>query len=92
VLGAIASWLRNSGERILYIYGGNDPWTAAALGPAPGLDALQLVQPGANHGANIRGLDQKGLAIAALERWLMIDIDETRLAAAAIESEEPRRF
>lgn len=91
VMQAVVPWLRNQGERIVYVYGGNDPWTAAALTPASGLDALQLVQPGANHGAKIRSLDQKGLVIAALERWLQIDIDEARLAAKA-EVEEPGRL
>ncbi len=73
VMAAIAPWLRSRGERIVYIYGGNDPWTAAALRPDPGLDALCVIQPGANHGVKIRNLDDKGLVIAALERWLGID-------------------
>ncbi len=88
VMRVVVPWLRNQGERIIYVYGALDPWTAAALDPVPGLDALQVVQPGANHSVKIRDLDQKGLVIAALERWLQIDIDETKLAAAA--AEEPR--
>jgi hypothetical protein len=83
VMGAVVPWLQQQGTRIVYIYGGNDPWTAAALHPAPGLDALQVVQPGANHNVKIRDLDQRGAVIAALERWLQIDIDETRLAGVA---------
>lgn len=90
VMQAVLPWLRNQGARIIYIYGGNDPWTAGALGPAPGLDALQVVQPGANHGVKIRDLDQKGAVIAALERWLEIDIDESRLAGAAGEHARER--
>jgi hypothetical protein len=90
VMAAIAPWLRQQGERILYVYGGNDPWSAAALQPVPGLDALQLLQPGANHGVKIRDLDQKAAAIAALERWLGIDIDESRLSAAAPQEERLR--
>jgi hypothetical protein len=81
---AVVPWLRQQGARIAYIYGGNDPWTAAALNPAPGLDALQVVQPGANHTTKIRDLDQKGAVIAALERWLELDIDESRLASVAV--------
>ncbi len=90
VMAAVVPWLRNQGERIIYIYGGNDPWTAAALDPAPGLDALQLVQPGANHGVKIRDLDQQGAVIAALERWLEIDIDESRLAGVAVDEGRER--
>jgi hypothetical protein len=90
VMQAVVPWLREQGERIIYIYGGNDPWTAAALGPVAGLDALQLVQAGGNHGVKIRNLDQKGLVIAALERWLGIDIDETRLSTVAVEETRER--
>lgn len=89
-MAAIAPWLRSQGERIIYIYGGNDPWTAAALQPDPGLDALCLVQPGANHGVKIRNLDRRGEVISALERWLAIDIDETRLSTMAVEDRKER--
>ena len=92
VMAAVVPWLRGQGQRIVYIYGGNDPWTAAALGPAPGLDALQVVQPGANHGVKIRDLDQAGAVIAALERWLETDIDESRLGAFAPAVQERLRF
>jgi hypothetical protein len=81
VMRLVVPWLRDQGERIIYVYGGNDPWTAAALVPRPGLDALQLVQPGKNHLVKIRDLERKDLVIQALERWLQIDIDETRLTA-----------
>ena len=91
VMRAVVPWLRQQGARIAYIYGGNDPWTAAALNPAPGLDALQVIQPGANHNAKIRDLDQRGAVIAALERWLELDIDESRLASVAV-AEDRERF
>lgn len=92
VMAAVIPWLRGQGERILYIYGGNDPWTAAALGPAPGLDALQVIQPGANHGVKIRDLDQAAAAVAALERWLGIDIDESRLASVTAAAAQEERL
>jgi hypothetical protein len=79
----VVPWLRHQAERIIYVYGRDDPWTAAALAPDPGLDALQVVQPGANHRVKIRDLDRRLEVIAALERWLQIDIDETRLASVA---------
>ena len=89
-MATVIPWLRGQGERIVYLYGGNDPWTAAALGPDPGLDALQVIQPGANHGVKIRDLDQAAAVIAALERWLQIDIDESRLAAVPAQEERLR--
>jgi len=86
----VVPWLRLQGERIIHIYGKDDPWTAAALVPDPGLDALQVVQPGANHRVQIKDLDRKAEVIQALERWLQIDIDETRLASVAAETERER--
>jgi hypothetical protein len=75
----VIPWLQTQGQRIIYIYGGIDPWTAAAVVPAAGLDVLKIVQPGANHSVKIRDLDQKDLVIQTLERWLGIAIDSSRL-------------
>ena len=80
VMQDVIPWLQTQGQRIIYIYGGIDPWSAAALEPAPGVDALKVVQPGANHGVKIRDLSQKGLVIQTLERWLGIKIDASALA------------
>ncbi len=80
VMQDVIPWLQTQGQRIIYIYGAIDPWTAAALDPAAGLDALKIVQPGANHGVRIAGLDQKNLVIQTLERWLNIRIDASLLA------------
>jgi hypothetical protein len=87
----VVPWLQRQAERIIYIYGQDDPWTAAALLPDPGLDALCIIQPGANHRVKIADLDRRGEVIAALERWLQVDIDETRLSTTA-EFEEFARF
>ena len=84
----VRDWLRENGERIIYIYGGNDPWTAAAVEPAAASDALKVVQPGGNHNVRIRQLDRREEVIATLERWLGLAIDRGRLAYAA---PDPRR-
>jgi hypothetical protein len=79
VMQDVIPWLQTQGQRIIYLYGGIDPWSAAALEPAPGLDALKVVQAGANHGVRIRDLDQKVLVIQTLERWLGVKIDAAAL-------------
>lgn len=79
VMQDVIPWLQIEGQKIVYIYGGIDPWTAAALEPAVGLDALKIVQPGANHNVRIGDLDQKALVIETLERWLDIPIDASVL-------------
>jgi hypothetical protein len=76
----VIPWLQNEGQRIIYIYGGIDPWTAAAVQPAGGLDVVKVVQPGANHNVKIGDLDEKELVIQTLERWLNVQIDRSLLA------------
>ncbi len=90
VMQDVIPWLQTQGQRIIYIYGGIDPWTAAAVEPAAGLDALKIVQPGANHSVRIRDLDQKELVIETLERWLEITIDASRLLKWKAPVEKPR--
>jgi hypothetical protein len=86
----VIPWLQTQGQRIIYIYGGIDPWTAAAFDPAGGLDALKVVQPGANHSVRIANLDQKDLVIQTLERWLNIRIDASLLGRGRVTMEKPR--
>ncbi|MBN2354569.1 peptidase [candidate division KSB1 bacterium] len=79
VMPDVINYLQNEGERIIYIYGAIDPWSAAALAPSPGLDAVFCLQPGANHTIKISGLSQKGQVLEALQRWLNIDLTPDRL-------------
>jgi hypothetical protein len=83
VMADVLPWLRHRGERIVYIYGGNDPWTAGALEPDRSLDALMVVQPGANHRVRISDLDRRSEVVAALEGWLSVDVTDAGLAAAS---------
>ena len=66
----ITQWLESSGDRIIYIYGGVDPWTAGQVDPGPGPDALKVVQPGANHGVKIKECNDKSLIYDKLDQWL----------------------
>lgn len=68
---SVGTWLATEGERILFIYGETDPWSAAAFDPGGAKDTYKFVMPGGNHGANIKGLmpaDQTA-ALNALEAW-----------------------
>ena len=71
----IAEWLNTSGNNIIYIYGSNDPWTAGAVNPETGTNALKIVQPGENHGVTIYDLDDRELVLSTLENWLEISIN-----------------
>jgi hypothetical protein len=74
VMQDIINWLVTSGDRIIYIYGADDPWTAAAIELTGQCDALKIVQAGANHRVKIDDLDDAPLVYAKLEEWLSIEI------------------
>jgi hypothetical protein len=63
-------WVRTAAERMLFIYGENDPWSAERFTPSK-RDSALYVAPGANHGANISQLTaaDAAAATAALRRW-----------------------
>ncbi len=67
---AMNSWLQNHGNYIIYIYGGNDPYTVAAQELTGKTNALRIIQPGANHGVKIADLDERQRVMQALSEWM----------------------
>jgi hypothetical protein len=69
----VQSWVSQQGERLLFIYGGFDPWTAAAyeLGGASARDSHLFTVSGGNHGARIQQLPvaERDRAISLLKGW-----------------------
>lgn len=67
----ITQWLDASGERILFVYGENDPYSAAAFDPGNAKDTFKFFAPGENHSAKILDLVEADrlTAFDALERW-----------------------
>jgi PS-10 peptidase S37 len=63
-------WVRTKAERMLFVYGENDPWGAERFVPSL-RDSALYVAPGANHGANIARLNpaDSAAATATLRRW-----------------------
>ena len=82
VMPDIVQWIRTQGNGIILIYGGDDPWTAGAVGLTGQTDALEIVQPGADHQVQIANLDQRDAVLARLSQWLGIPV--TMPAAAPI--------
>ncbi|MBT8396592.1 MAG: hypothetical protein HKO65_09095 [Gemmatimonadetes bacterium] len=66
----VLSWLQQHGDRIIYIYGEVDPWTAGAVELPGSIDALKIIQPDADHGVRMIDLDQTALVSETLSRWL----------------------
>ncbi|WP_030542390.1 S28 family serine protease [Streptomyces albus] len=72
VMDDIDRWVRHRGERMLFVYGENDPWGAERFRPGKGSrDAYVFTAPGANHGANIAGLtpEERDKATAEVLEW-----------------------
>ncbi|BCJ47947.1 tripeptidyl aminopeptidase [Actinoplanes ianthinogenes] len=63
-------WVRTASERMLFVYGQNDPWSAERFTPSK-RDSALYVAPGANHGAKIAALspEDAAAATAMLRRW-----------------------
>ena len=74
VMQDIIEWLQNEGNNIIYIYGGVDAWTGAAVEPTTKTNALKLVIPGARHDVRIKDFSEaeKQKNFTTLEAWLNI--------------------
>ncbi|MFF3646879.1 S28 family serine protease [Streptomyces sp. NPDC002564] len=63
-------WVRTKGERMLFLYGENDPWSAERFTPSRH-DSHLFVAPGANHATPVDDLppEQLGQMVAIVKRW-----------------------
>ncbi len=77
-------WVRTQSQRMLFIYGQNDPWGAERFTPSR-RDSHLYVAPGANHGANIArlGAADAAAATATLRRWAGVTAPVTSKRSAA---------
>lgn len=78
LLDSINNWLPVNGNRIIYIYGAVDTWSASAVPYSENVDALWFMMPGKHHGSarirNMSDVDKQKL-ISALERWMNIKVN-----------------
>ncbi|MEU7580720.1 S28 family serine protease [Streptomyces sp. NPDC041068] len=63
-------WVKTRGERMMFVYGENDPWSAERFTPSH-RDSYRHVVPGSNHGASIAKLPaaEQAQAVATIKRW-----------------------
>jgi hypothetical protein len=76
----IDNWLKKKGDRMMYIYGEVDPWTAAAFEPSENTSAVKMINPGGNHTTQILTFPDymRDSIYRVLEDWLDInDIKKT---------------
>ncbi|NOK17614.1 S28 family serine protease [Corallococcus carmarthensis] len=67
VMPLVEGWVKAFGERILLVYGENDPWSTGAFSVSARNDSYRFYEPGGNHGSSILGLPEAEQAVA-LER------------------------
>ena len=75
----VDEWLKKNGNEFIYIYGANDTWSATAVQPVEGLDAVWFFMKDKSHGdARIKNMteEERNLLVETLERWLEIEIEE----------------
>jgi len=74
VMPGVINWLQTEGDNIIYLYGGNDPWSAAAIELTGAARALKIVQADGNHNLSIATLDDAQEMYDSLESWLDISV------------------
>lgn len=77
VLQKINSWLQNKGENIIYVNGGNDPWSDGAGMKLIGkTNSFVAMKNGGTHATRIKNFDieEKTKIYKALENWLGVKI------------------
>ena len=76
----VDEWLRTEGNKIIYVYGGSDFWTAGAIPFSKRTDAVWIIMKGKNHlDARIEHMNQKNKQKlnSTLEKWLSLKIENT---------------
>jgi len=83
----ILTWIQTEGNNMIFIYGGQDPWSAAAIELTGATNALKFVHPGGNHSVRIAHLADQQTIYNTLEQWLGISLD---LAKTGLYPADPR--
>jgi hypothetical protein len=73
----VQNWVSTSGSTLLFVYGENDPYSAAAFEVGNAKDSYRFFAPNGNHGASIGALASadKATALAALGKWAGVPVN-----------------
>ncbi|MEU5981957.1 aminopeptidase [Streptomyces sp. NPDC047434] len=83
VMRDVDDWVRKNANRMLFVYGGNDPWGAEPFHLGKGArDSYVYYAPGANHGATVAALveAERTKATARILAWAGVDAQATAAA------------
>jgi len=73
------SWLQSNGNNIIYLYGNQDPWSAAAVELTNQTNSVKFVQPGQNHFLRIGDLTDSLIVFSLIEEWFAASGIQNRL-------------
>ena len=74
----VNQWLDANGNNFIYINGDADTWSSTAVRPSGKTNSVWIFMPKTDHGkARIKNMtkEEKEKLVAALEKWLGVDID-----------------
>ena len=83
----VEHWVRDHGERMLFIYGENDPWSSGAFTVRERNDAYRFFVPRGNHGARITQLPEpeRTQALELLFTWMGLSAPAEGARSLALE-------
>ena len=76
----IDSWLKESGNNMLYIYGQNDAWSSTAVDPGNKTNAVKMYNPSGSHSSRIKSFpdEMQDSIYTVLEKWLEVDLSSKK--------------
>jgi hypothetical protein len=76
LLKRVNNWASNEAANFIFIYGGNDPWTAPGVCLTGKTNSIKMVLPGGSHRTRIKSFNRKDkeLIYSRLEKWLDMSI------------------
>ena len=79
----IARWVAEEGERLIFVYGQWDPWTAGAFDSGAAADSFRFFVAAGTHSSQLADLPVAEQAVAhdALERWTGVTVRSLPKAA-----------
>jgi len=74
----VYNFLQYHADRVVYIYGELDMWSATQIELIGRTDALKFIVKDAHHGAGVRGFsdEQKALFFEKMEKWLGLELNK----------------
>jgi hypothetical protein len=68
----VNDWLQDYGNNFIFIYGGNDTWSASAVNLSEKTNSIKMVLKNGSHRTRIKDFTgrQKDLIYNKLEKWL----------------------